>query len=669
MPAAPRPTSPLAPSSAAGAAGATPSTTILSAAMRRALSPSRHDAGGGGGGHDPPHGDLGDAGGGWSAGSSTEEIWRRSDEAIWGGNGGGVAAATGGARGGETGGLLAAAERRAAAGQRKSSQRRGDERRGWRRGGYHGGGKDGDDEKDDEDEDDEDEEEDDEELGMYQFGEDGAPLARKRNPRRELIVTLAVSLLGLTALVAVTLGVVFGTGRFNDGPEEPYVAYELQAARADVDATVILVSLDGFRASYLSRGLTPQLAGLGRAGVRAEFLRPAFPSVTFPNHYTLVTGLYPEHHGIVGNVFFDSELNDTFVYTDKVKGGQSKWWGGEPLWVTAVKQGQRSATCMWPGSEAPITKDQIRPTYWVPYNHTQPLTERVDQVLSWLDLPRAARPTFLTIYASDVDGAGHSYGPDSAEVDAALGRVDGMIGQLAAGLRVRNLTGSVNVVVVSDHGMAQVERVVVLDDWVDVGKLRLWNNLLVTIEPVDAADEGEVLRNLTVASKATGAFQVWAKQAVPTRFHFNTGSRIPSIVLLPNLGVFVTTRAEATEAHATRGMHGYDPELPEMQAIFLAAGPAFSLRPGAAATDAGMDAFNGPSVSLSPSRSSSSTPAPVAGSVGGVTGVAARVVPGFDNVEVYGLLAHVLGLEPAPNNGTLLVGGAASGLVAGGRDV
>ncbi|KAJ1552882.1 hypothetical protein HK405_009708, partial [Cladochytrium tenue] len=493
MPAAPRPTTPLA----SATAGGTHSTTILSAAMRRALSPSRHDAGGSGrGGHDPPHGDLGDAGSGWSAESSTEEIWRRSDEAIWGGV------------------------------RRRGSERVASdlERR----------GADGDGERDDEDEDEEDEE-DDEELGMYQFGEDGAPLARKRNPRRELIVALAASLLGLTALVAVTLGVVFGTGRFNDGPGEPYVAYELQAARDDVDTTVILVSLDGFRASYLSRGLTPQLAGLGRAGVRAEFLRPAFPSVTFPNHYTLVTGLYPEHHGIVGNVFFDAELNDTFVYTDKVKNVQSKWWGGEPLWVTAVKQGQRSAACMWPGSEAPITKDQIRPTYWVPYNHTQPLTERVDQILSWLDLPRATRPTFLALYASDVDGAGHGYGPDSAEVDAALGRVDGMFGQLAAGLRARNLTGSVNVVVVSDHGMAQVDRVVVLDDWVDVGRLRLWNNLLVTIEPVDAADEGEVLRNLTVASKATGAFKVWAKQAVPTRFHFNEGSRIPSIVLLPNL--------------------------------------------------------------------------------------------------------------------------------------
>ncbi|KAI9338558.1 alkaline-phosphatase-like protein [Zopfochytrium polystomum] len=400
------------------------------------------------------------------------------------------------------------------------------------------------------------------------------------------------------------------------------------------DPTVILVSIDGFRNDYLSRGLTPNIADLADAGVQADYLRPAFPSVTFPNHYTLVTGLWPADHGIVANTFFDSELNDTFVYVDPKSNVQSKWWGGEPIWVTAVKQGQRSATCMWPGSEAPITKDHVRPTYWLAYDHNLPLTDRVGHIFKWLDLPRKDRPTLLTLYAADVDSAGHTFGPDSLEVNASLARVDAMVGMLIDGIRKRNLASSVNLVVVSDHGMATVKDFIFLDDYVDISKVRLWNSLLVGIEPVDSKDKDEILRNLTIASNATGLFKVWEKANVPARFHYSHGPRIASIQLLPELvsfltkqqGITATTRQLHDAAAPPKGMHGYDNTLPEMQAIFIAAGPKFA-----------------------PSRWSS-----------------IRRIPGFDNVQVYNLLAKILGLSPAPNNGTHASGRL--GLPAGGGD-
>jgi predicted AlkP superfamily pyrophosphatase or phosphodiesterase len=191
----------------------------------------------------------------------------------------------------------------------------------------------------------------------------------------------------------------------------------------------VLVSIDGFRADYLDRGVTPVLSGLAAQGARGA-MRPSFPSKTFPNHYTLVTGLRPDHHGIVENNMEDPAIPGvTFKMSNLAAVADRRWWdGGEPIWVTAERAGIRSATMYWPGSEAEI--HGVRPSLWLHFDQNRLSPARVDQTLAWLDLPAEQRPQFVTLYFDEVDTAGHWFGPDSAEVNAAAGRVDQALGRL-----------------------------------------------------------------------------------------------------------------------------------------------------------------------------------------------------------------------------------------------
>ncbi|KAJ3029283.1 UNVERIFIED_CONTAM: hypothetical protein HDU68_012600 [Siphonaria sp. JEL0065] len=352
---------------------------------------------------------------------------------------------------------------------------------------------------------------------------------------------------------------------------------------------IILVSLDGLREDYLSRGLTPNLAALAASGISASFLVPSFPSLTFPNHYSIVTGLYPESHGIVANVFYDSVLNDTFVYVDSKKNQDAKWWGGEPLWVTSVKNGLKSATMMWPGSEAPI--HGTRPTYYQPYNGSLSNSDRVNQVISWLSLPLDSRPAFLTLYISDIDTAGHKYGPTSPQVNAALKSVDKNIGALVEGvLKAQNVdslqASKVNIIVVSDHGMAPgntVENFIYLDDILDPSTFSIINNVVCFIYPKDPKYTASILSTLKKASAKSTHWQVWARNEIPPAFHFSThsSSRIGPIVALPNQGYALALRSQisaklnSSQPVTLGGMHGYNNSNVDMRAIFVAAGPAF----------------------------------------------------------------------------------------------
>src|SRR5689334_25056629 len=180
--------------------------------------------------------------------------------------------------------------------------------------------------------------------------------------------------------------------------------------------SLILISIDGFRADYLDRGITPTLASLAADGVRADALKPAFPTLTFPNHYTIVTGLYPDHHGIVNNRMVDPASGKRFVYSDPKTTADPSWWGGEPLWVSVERQGGHAATVFWPGSDVAI--DGVRPDHWLTFDAKMTPTARVDQALAWLDLPPAQRPGFVTLYFEQVDHAAHNFGPDSKETDA-----------------------------------------------------------------------------------------------------------------------------------------------------------------------------------------------------------------------------------------------------------
>ena len=379
------------------------------------------------------------------------------------------------------------------------------------------------------------------------------------------------------------------------------------AGQGDLRPTVVLVSIDGFRADYFDRYPAPNLRRLAARGVRAPLV-PVFPTKTFPNHYAIVTGLYPEHSGIVENTMYDPAFDALFQISDSSAVADARWWGGEPLWVTAERQGQIAASCFWPGSEAAI--GGIRPHYWLHYDVRMPDSLRVRQVLDWLSLPAAARPTFVTLYFSEVDHAGHESGPDSPAVARAVSQVDAAIGRLLDGVETRGWTSSVNVIVVADHGMSPIspDSVVALDAYISPAAVArvtggnpdpgLWPR---------PGMEDSVVRALAGKNPH---LSVWRRDSIPARFHYRANSRIPPVVVLAAPGWSVATRRGDVTGHPDRytgGTHGYDDTVAVMRALFVAAGPAF--RQGV-------------------------TAAP------------------FRNIHIYDLIAGILGLTPAPNDGS-----------------
>jgi predicted AlkP superfamily pyrophosphatase or phosphodiesterase len=374
---------------------------------------------------------------------------------------------------------------------------------------------------------------------------------------------------------------------------------------ASAPSPLLLISLDGFRWDYLSVHEAPNLARLAAAGVRAEAMIPVFPTKTFPNHYTIVTGLYPEHHGIVSNTMYDPAFGASFSLSARDEVENGRWWGGEPLWVTAERQGLKSATCFWPGSEAPIRG--VRPTYWMRYDAGLPGEARVAQVLDWLDLPPAARPAFVTLYFSEVDHFGHEAGPLAAETAAAVRRVDGYLGQLLRGLEARGLLDTVNLVIVSDHGMVETspERVVYLEDFVDLDRLQVIDRSPVLMAYPAPGYEAAVYAALRQAPH----LQLFWKENLPARLHFRNHRRIPPLIGLADEGWSIALRRSDRPPEAYRGgTHGYDPAIASMHSLFVAHGPAF--RKGV-------------------------------------------VVGPFENVHLYNLMATVLGLVPSANDGRL----------------
>ena len=370
-------------------------------------------------------------------------------------------------------------------------------------------------------------------------------------------------------------------------------------------APLILISIDGFRADYFERGVTPTLTALANDGVRAQALKPAFPTLTFPNHYTLVTGLYPDHHGIVNNRVIDPVSDAQFVYKDDKSIADPAWWGGEPLWVGVEKQGRHAATMFWPGSDVAI--DGVRPSHWFHFNGKHSPERRVDQLLRWTDLPGADRPVFYTLYLEQVDHAGHDHGPDSPEVDAELREVDAALAQLVDGLKRRGLFETTNIVLVSDHGMTSTsrERLIYLDDVVPLSDIDVITyGILAGMQQLKGS--GSLAAERALLASHTH-MQCWRKSDVPRRLHYGTNPRIPALLCLADDGWLITTHAgEASRKRFSLGEHGYDNDDPNMRALFVAHGPAFR------------------------------------------RGI---VVPEFDSVDVYALLARVLGVRAVPNDG------------------
>jgi predicted AlkP superfamily pyrophosphatase or phosphodiesterase len=367
---------------------------------------------------------------------------------------------------------------------------------------------------------------------------------------------------------------------------------------------VILVSIDGFRADYLDRGLTPTLAALAATGVRADALKPSFPTLTFPNHYTLVTGLYPDHHGIVDNRMKDPATGETFVYKDSKSIAKPAWWGGEPLWVGVENSGRHSATMFWPGSNVAI--DGVRPSHWLEFDGKLSPDRRVDQLLAWFDLRGANKPAFYTLYFEQVDHEGHENGPDSPEVNAALREIDTALARLVEGLKARGAFAHANLVIVSDHGMTATspERVIYLDDLIRVEDAGIvTSGILAGLNP-KPEHATDIERALLAKHEH---MRCWRKSETPKRLHYGANPRVPALLCLADDGWLVSTRDfMKSRKHFSLGEHGYDNDDPAMRALFVAHGPAFK---------------------------------------------SGLRVPEFENVDVYPLIAHLLALPPRQIDG------------------
>jgi predicted AlkP superfamily pyrophosphatase or phosphodiesterase len=319
-----------------------------------------------------------------------------------------------------------------------------------------------------------------------------------------------------------------------------------------------------------------------------------------------VTGLYPEHHGVIANTMDDPDSPQRFTLAGQASREQM-WWGGEPMWVTARKQNLRAGSVFWPGSEAAV--QGIRPDYWLRFDDEMPNVDRVNHLVDLLSLPDGQRPSFLTLYFSEVDHVGHDYGPDSPEMPEALRHVDASLGHIEDAIRDLHLADRTTLVVVSDHGMARLSdrKVIFVDDYLDLSSVDVveWGQLLQlrprrgTVDDVYRALEGR-----------HPSMTVYRREEMPERFHYRASARIQPVLALAAEGWEITSHArwqnDLERRRKRGGAHGYDPQLRSMHGLFAAAGPRIRHRLAA---------------------------------------------PEFANIHIYDFLCAILGLKPAPNDG------------------
>ena len=332
---------------------------------------------------------------------------------------------------------------------------------------------------------------------------------------------------------------------------------------------LILISFDGFRHDYLARYDTPSFDRVSARGALAEALIPVYPSLTFPAHYSVATGLHPERHGLVGNRFYDPVRREQYDYRNDSNVQDGTWYGGEPIWVTAETQGMVAAAMLFVGTEADV--GGVRPTFWTPYDERGSQRERVDQVLEWLSLPPDRRPHLVTLYFSAVDGAAHRSGPDSNAVARAVGQVDAALGRLLDGIDRLPHGDQVSLVLVSDHGMATVDPDLVADlrQLADLDGARV----VVTGPGANLFVDGDLDRARRLRDDLNDDLEVgraYLRAEVPAELHYRLDPRIGDVVVIPDHGAMLRLGGGGAPP---AGMHGYDPRHPEMQGIFLVSGP------------------------------------------------------------------------------------------------
>ncbi|OWM66124.1 hypothetical protein CDL15_Pgr015551 [Punica granatum] len=429
------------------------------------------------------------------------------------------------------------------------------------------------------------------------------------------IVFISLLLLTCIALSAASAFAFLFFSSSSDGSRSA-LAPSQAAARPLVKLqrpVVLLVSSDGFRFGYQFKTDTPNIRRLIANGTGAEQgLIPVFPSLTFPNHYSIVTGLYPAYHGIINNFFVDPNTGDYFTMGSH----EPKWWLGEPLWETVVKHGLRAATYFWPGSEVNKGPWTCPKEFCKFYNGSVPFEERVDTVLSYFDLPAEEMPAFMTLYFEDPDHQGHKVGPDDPQITEAVARIDWMMGKLIKGLEERGVFDDVNIIMVGDHGMVGTcdKKLIFLDElnpWIEVPPEWVQSNTSsLAIKPppgVSPADVVEKMNEGLQSGKVTNGkyLKVYLKENLPSRLHYAASDRIAPIIGLIDEGFKVEQKK--SKRQECGGAHGYDNSIFSMRTIFIGHGPNFAQ---------------------------------------------GRKVPSFENVQIYNLITSILKIQGAPNNGS-----------------
>lgn len=365
---------------------------------------------------------------------------------------------------------------------------------------------------------------------------------------------------------------------------------------------LIIVSMDGFRWDYTDDVSTPHFDAIEKRGVKAESMQASFPSKTFPNHYSLVTGLVPDHHGIVNNNFYAAEFDETYSLGNRDAVQDGKFYGGEPIWNTAEKQGMKAASYFWVGSEADI--QGIRPSYWKTYDHHFDFYQRVDSVMAWLSLEESKRPHMISWYVAEPDGVGHRFGPKSSQADSVVQSLDDLLGYFMKQVAEHPLADQINVIVTSDHGMGPIseEKSIQLSqhlksEWVD--KIHGGNPIYNILAKENCKD------SIYHALANVNGIHIYRNPDLPSHFNYGTHGRCLDFTVVADSSYSVFSMEPRRYSNGT---HGYDIANKDMNAIFYAYGPAFNTN---------------------------------------------YEQPSFRNVSVYPLMCEILGLNPAPNDGDL----------------
>jgi predicted AlkP superfamily pyrophosphatase or phosphodiesterase len=347
------------------------------------------------------------------------------------------------------------------------------------------------------------------------------------------------------------------------------------SVEAQTKPYVIMISADGFRYDYAKKYNAGNLLKFSNGGVQAKAMIPSYPSITFPNHWSLITGLYPSHHGLIDNYFYDYKRKEAYAMSDRKNAEDGSWYGGIPLWGLAEKQGMISASLMWVGSASDA--GGIRPTYYYPYHEKFTPSEKVDKVIDWLKLPMDKRPHFISLYFPEVDGSGHHFGPETKETEEAVHLVDKAIGELVQ--KVNNLgLKNVNFIFVSDHGMIKVDGGNPLEIpamLLNKENFEIYNSQTLLRVYVKNPEEVKAVYKELKANK-TDDYEVYLDKKFPKYLHFATKddkyNRIGQILLVPKAPKVFLPKGKTTSV----GKHGYNPAIvPEMKATFLAWGPEF----------------------------------------------------------------------------------------------